>query len=295
MIARLVENGKISWDTTLEQIFGAKHVHPDLRPATVRQLLGHRAGFKCDAHWPSTQTQYNEAATLRMRRRQDVTQEALRTKPEHLPGTTHLYSNLGYVIAGHIAEFKTGIPWETLMIEGVFKELKMRDSGFGPPGPNQAVQPTGHDQAWQSFNRNAQFFAVVGPAGTIHCTLSDWARFVAEHLKGVRGESDILSKERFDELHEPLEGQNYALGWGIEHLPAAGGKVVSHGGSNSYWVCHVKIALNKDFGVIVATNIGCDGCDPHLSAKACDEVVKELMRLHLINLKSDYEKYIGVP
>jgi CubicO group peptidase (beta-lactamase class C family) len=272
MIARLVEDGRLTWGTTLEQIFGANHVHPDLRPATVRQLLGHRAGFKRDAQWPSTQ--YNEAATLRMRRRQAVTQEALRTQPAHLPGTTFLYSNLGYVIAGHIAEFKTGVPWESLMVEGVFRKLKMRDSGFGPPGHNYAVQATGHDKDGNPARRSVD--AVVGPAGTIYCTLSDWARFIAEHLKGPEGESNLLSKERFNELHEPLEGQSYALGWDPEHLPAAGGKVLGHRGSNAFWLSIVKVALNKDFAVMAVTNIGGDNAQ-----KAVEEATREMMRLHL--------------
>ena len=279
MIARLVEGGKISWDTTLEQIFGANHVHPDLRPATVRQLLGHRAGLKGNAHWLNDNNRANKLL------REDVTQEALRTKPEHLPGTTFLYSNLGYVIAGHIAEFKTGLPWETLMIEGVFKELKMRNSGFGPPGPNQAMQPTGHDKAGNpSRNDNPP---VIGPAGTIHCTLSDWARFIAEHLKGPKGESTILSQASFNELHEPLEGQGYALGWNTEHLPAAGGKVLFHSGSNNYWLCTVKIALNKDFAVMVVTNIANDNAH-----KAVAETIKELMRLQL---KSEQGKFEAPP
>ena len=51
MIATLVEEGKIGWDTTVEQSFPdvADHLPADLRPVTVLQLLSHRSG--CERIW----------------------------------------------------------------------------------------------------------------------------------------------------------------------------------------------------------------------------------------------------
>lgn len=45
-----------------------------------------------------------------------------------------VYSNLGYMVAGAMAEKKTGKSWEALMQEKLFKPLGMTSAGFGFPG-----------------------------------------------------------------------------------------------------------------------------------------------------------------
>ncbi len=53
MLATLVEEGKLSWSTTLEQAFSelARKMHSAYRKVTLNHLLAHRAGFP-EASWP---------------------------------------------------------------------------------------------------------------------------------------------------------------------------------------------------------------------------------------------------
>jgi CubicO group peptidase (beta-lactamase class C family) len=53
MLATLVEEGKLSWDTTLEQAFPEllPKMNPAYRKVTLEQLLAHRAGFTVES-WP---------------------------------------------------------------------------------------------------------------------------------------------------------------------------------------------------------------------------------------------------
>ena len=44
------------------------------------------------------------------------------------------YSNLGFIIAGAIAEARTGKSWEDLIREQIFAPLGIKSAGFGPPG-----------------------------------------------------------------------------------------------------------------------------------------------------------------
>ena len=59
---------------------------------------------------------------------------AAKTKLESAPGSTYLYSNLGYTIAATMAEAATGKESEDLIGSMVFKPLGMSSCGFGGVG-----------------------------------------------------------------------------------------------------------------------------------------------------------------
>ena len=67
-------------------------------------------------------------------------------KPAHPPGEKYVYSNVGYTIAGAMAEKATGATWEDLVKREVFEPLKLTGAGFGPPkSPDETLeQPRGH-------------------------------------------------------------------------------------------------------------------------------------------------------
>ena len=70
--------------------------------------------------------------------------ECSATLPSARPGTS-IYSNVGYALAGLMAEQVTGHSWEDLMRKRVFEPLGMLSAGFGPPGHAGRVdQPWGH-------------------------------------------------------------------------------------------------------------------------------------------------------
>jgi CubicO group peptidase (beta-lactamase class C family) len=89
----------------------------------------------------------------------------------------------------------------------------------------------------------------------VHATLADWARFVALHLAGARGEPTSLSPESMRKLHTPPAG-DYALGWIAAERDWAGGAVLTHRGSNTLWVAEVWILPKLDAAVLVTTNQG---------------------------------------
>src|SRR6185295_300556 len=121
----------------------------------------------------------------------------------------------------------------------------------------------------------------IGPAGIVHCTIGDWAKFISLHLLGARGEQGPIKfkPDTFTKLHTPGpgEGTAYAMGWGVAKRQWAKsqggtGTALSHSGSNTMWFCTVWIAPEKDFAVLVACNQGGDK-----AAKACDDAVMALI------------------
>jgi CubicO group peptidase (beta-lactamase class C family) len=188
--------------------------------------------------------------------------------PENPPGTKYEYSNVGYAIAAAMGERVSKRSWEQLMQAELFKPLGMTSAGFGPPGPQgKVVEPWGHlPPAAVATPAQADNPPSLGPAGRVHCSIRDWAKFVSLHLRGARGEeTTYLSAETFARLHRAPPDGDYALGWSITSRGWADGTVFTHAGSNTMWYCVVWAAPKKNFAVLSVTNIGgneaSQGCD----------------------------------
>ena len=76
----------------------------------------------------------------------------------------------------------------------------------------------------------------MGPAGTVHCSVPDWAKFAALHLAGEPWKgSKLLKPATFRTLHTPPPGREYAGGWIVVERSWAGGVALNHNGSNTSW------------------------------------------------------------
>jgi CubicO group peptidase (beta-lactamase class C family) len=62
------------------------------------------------------------------------------------PGSQYEYSNVGYVLAGAIAERITGQAWEELIAKTIFQPLGMTSAGFGGLGTAGKI-----DQPWPHY------------------------------------------------------------------------------------------------------------------------------------------------
>ena len=268
LIATLVEEGGLSWQTTIADAFPdlIATIHPAWQAVTVEQLLAHQSGLpsndgSSDQFWVQFWSQVGVHSGPLIEQRRSAVELMLKQGPAFPPGSRSSYSNLGYIAAGTIAEAFTGQVWEELMAERLFIPLGMPSAGFGAPGNSGTnSQPRGHHvRTPHEPGPHADNLPVMGPAGTVHSSLADWGKFIALHLAGARGESDFLKPGTFQKLHTivPVQGTDafpYALGWIVAERSWAGGRVLTHTGSNTYWYAVVWIAPSKDFAVFVATN-----------------------------------------
>ena len=269
LIAQQVAEGKLQWTTSLgEALPGLRDgMHESARKITVAQLLQHRSGLPSQpptAQWVSLFS--FDGSNLKARR--EVAQTMLKIKPEAAPGERFQYSNAGYMIAGAALERATGKSWQQLIQVRLFDVLGMSSAGFGAPGYDGKVeQPWGHitvdmvDKPMFADNPPS-----LGPAGTVHASLEDWARFLAMHL-GVVAEAgkSVCSASSLATLHQPPEGGDYALGWVVTKRDWADGPILWHNGSNTMWYAVTWMAPDMGFAVLVTCNHGG-------GSKACDEV-----------------------
>jgi CubicO group peptidase (beta-lactamase class C family) len=285
LIGRLVEQGKLKWETTIAEVF------PDLaapwpqafREITLLHLLSHRAGLApnllCFALPKTDPVREQRLAALKL---------ASSIKLLSVPGEKYLYSNLGYVIAGTMAEKAGDAPWEELVKTLIFEPLGMKNVGYGGVGtPGQIDQPWGHAADGKPVAGNGPDMdnpPVVGPAGRVHCSLGDWAMFIADQLRGGGRQKALLKPETYQKLHTPPFGGNYALGWLVVEREWGGGPVLTHAGSNTMNYAVAWLALKRDFAVLVVTNQGGEA-----AGKACDEAASALIRRHQKS-KSEVER-----
>lgn len=272
LMATLVAEGKLSWDTSLIAVLPELKgkIHPDYHPVSVWQLLTHRAGLEANAaNW------WTHRKMELIKRRLAILEANLNEAPARKQGAYH-YSNLGYLIAGCMAEKITGATWESLMRKRIFKPLGMKSAGFGPPGPSgKTEQPWGHvrsDEGWRP--RQFDNAEALGPAGRVHCTIADWAKFLAIQLPG--GNKLGLNGKTLDKLITPTG--TYAGGWTVNKRPWGKGTVLMHSGSNTMWYALVWVAPEIDRAFLVVTN----SRDEH-SHPICDQMIGKLIGINQDN------------
>jgi CubicO group peptidase (beta-lactamase class C family) len=273
LVGMLVEEGKLNWTTALGELFGdtAKPMHPAWEKVTLRQVLAHRAGLR---HEPGGLAQvFGEALGRRLRarlgtvpqQRMEIVREALARPPGIAPDSKYWYSNVDYILAGAVLEQITGLAWEDLMRERLFQPLGISTGGFATELP--------------------MFY---GPAGLARMTVTDWAKFIALHLRGDPANphchAALLKPDTYAELHAVGPTVPYSKGWvmrGITHLatgaavpavayragwfistaswargvrPGDTGRYLWHGGRIGMSYSVVCIAPEIDFAVLVACN-----------------------------------------
>lgn len=269
LLATLIANEEITWETTIIDVFPELKdiIHRDYHKVTLHQLVTHRAGIQANATnwWLYQELEIKE-------RRLSLIKEYLK-KPSRFEPGEYNYSNFGYMIAGCMAERITGLSWETLINKRIFEPLGMNSAGFGPPGTiNQIDQPWGHDKSngnWQPKQLdNAE---ALGPAGRIHCTIEDWAKFISLYLK--KGNTKILERKQLNKLIDPVG--DYACGWAVLRREWANGIAITHSGSNTMWYITVWIAPEINRAFIAGTN-----SSDQNSGMICDKMIANLIEVN---------------
>jgi CubicO group peptidase (beta-lactamase class C family) len=281
LVALFVEKGDLKWDDTLAKVFPelAEAMSPQVRKITLEQLLTHHAGLKPNV---GLGLLFIPSKLSPRQQRQEVLKGIVSEKLDAEPASKFQYSNVGYILAGHMVEKVANSDWEEVITKKLFQPLGMKTAGFGPMGTAGKV-----DQPWQHKadgtpiepGPNKDNHVVMGPAGRVHCSLPDWARFIALQLRAGTGQPTLLKPETFKLLHDtPFPYKAYCLGgWGrTAKNKDTEGMVLTHDGSNNQNHCTAWLALERGFAVLVAAN---QGGDP--GNEACTAARKELVRRFL--------------
>ncbi|NQZ05753.1 MAG: beta-lactamase family protein [Algicola sp.] len=275
LAALLVKQGTLQWNTTIAEVFPELQgvMRTEYESVRFDELLSHTSGLTTNIH--NINAYYNRTDDITTQRQQ-VIEESLVRAPAVSQGQFN-YSNLGYMIAGAMMERLTGNSWETLLSNNLFSALLMTNSGFGAPDTlENLTQPVGHQMTGNSWrpirSGNTDNPAILGPAGTVHVTLTDMGNYLAAHLAGARGldVDGLLSAAEFEKLHTPLAIGDYALGWGVVN------NSLQHSGSNTMWLATMLINPEKNLALFVATNAADLNNQNSVAFKATNALIGQL-------------------
>lgn len=258
MIARLVEQGVLGWDTPLSTLLPdlAAQMQPAYRGVTLVQLLSHRAGLPENLTDAAALDAFFVDTRALPVQREAYVNAALAEAPVHPPGTEFAYSNSGFLIAAVIAERATGKEVEALMQREVFQPLGMTGAGFGP---TPAGQPLGHRGGKPVTTAPQKADDGVPPiytaAGNLHMRLQDLALFAIDQLAGSQGKGTLLTPASYALMQTAQPGSGSGLDWGVQpSIAGRQGPVLVHGGSDGNWLAWVVLFPGQNNGVIAIAN-----------------------------------------
>jgi len=278
----LVDEGKIKWTTTLKEIFPDLEIHKGYQNSSLEQLLSHTAGFPNTSNDQKLWMKLIANKTLSAQKQRDyLIKEILKRKPAYEAGAKHIYSNCSIAFTGMMLEKVAGKSWEVLLKEKLAKPLKMDSLGFGPPASEGKIdQPLGHFHNGHTnvaipSTIHADNPAAIAPAGLVHCSIADFAKYTAMYSQKAKG---FLKPETFEKI-KAIVRDSYAQGWMVFERPW-GGKVLFHNGTNRTFYAIMWVAPEKEFSVVVASNIV-----NNKIAQAVDEVASQAIIKFLLNKK----------
>jgi D-alanyl-D-alanine carboxypeptidase len=226
-------------------------------PVTLRQVVSHTAGLPHDLpygaqYWDRTGTDIAFPSAAKVR-------QHLRDLPLIcVPGTTHHYSNVGFMVVGLALEAAFGQPYQQVVRERVLEPLEMSDSffwsssrldqlakGYRPEGGGLAVAPN-VDVGWDTAG------------GGLCCSVADLMRFIRLHLADApAGGPQVLGGSSIREAQQPVfvtpgwDG-GAGLGWGLRR--ADGETIVGHSGGLPGFATRMALMPALGLGAALLSN-----------------------------------------
>jgi CubicO group peptidase (beta-lactamase class C family) len=266
ILGMLVEQKKIGWETRVAEVFPEWKIRGDYAQVTLSDFLAHEAGLPPygDEEEMKKLPPLNGSATENRRR---FAEFVLGQPPSVPPRTQFQYSNADYVIAAAIAEKVSKKSWEELVRTRIFDPLHMTSAGIGWPSrvwghemTNGALKPDDPHGPYQLQN-------FLAPAGDLHMTTDDLAKFLRAHLLAMNGKKTLVSPATAAVMH--TKRKKSGLGFGVATV-AGFDDVATHSGSADTMVTVIAIAPHDNVAVAVSTNAAGDAATKAVGAELRD-------------------------
>ena len=258
--ARLVDQGKLKWNTTLLQVFPElrKSANPAYHNITLADLLSHRTGFPVFNNYLqlSKFPGYQGSPTEKRRLTLEWLVQQKQVYKDSADKGSFLFSNVNTMAAAAMLEKVSRKPWEELIADLVNKPLGISVK-IGLPNRLDVNQPWGHWVEGGRFNPMGptHWFGLnpsLAPAADANLTVTDYVKFVQDHLKGLNGKKALLPARSYELMHYgfPI----YSMGW--SNIPVDNYHISEADGTMGTFYSHVEIIKEKNIAVIVMANSG---------------------------------------
>lgn len=278
LLMQLVEMGRLRLDDRVSRYIQGFGVYGK-SPITVRQVLAHASGL---AHWhPYFEELLKVNAAVRRgimtsRGAKEFVHNSInRAQLKYEPGTRQLYSDLGFMLLGHLIEVLTGLKLDKAAQRYVFQPLGLKATSYidltlirrrGIHPVRDLIAPT-EECPWRRrvlcgevHDDNAWAMGGIAGHSGVFSTAADLHLFAAEMLKASLGRSAFLKQETIRHFWNagrtsPVEGWRY--GWdspskenGLSESRLSPGAV----GQNGFTGCSIWLEPEQGLDIILLSN-----------------------------------------
>ncbi|MFC2088305.1 serine hydrolase domain-containing protein [Calditrichota bacterium] len=272
LAAKLVEQGLITWDTKLFDLYPElkNECKPDYFNITLLELLSHRARlikFMDDSEtYPIIDYEKNIEGDLSIaEKRYHFIKQVLKYEPiawhDH---PDDRYSNAGFIAAALMLEKAVGKTWEKLIME-VSAALNLGIQ-IGWPDDNNPNQPKGHinPKTWlldidkeliplpgvlKKYHYFNQYISLCNPSGNLSISLRGFLKYLRLIIEGLNGKDNYLKSESYKQIFNSYT--DYSCGWmnEIYFVPC-----FHHRGSAGTFNSIAIIVPDKNVGIVIMIN-----------------------------------------
>jgi len=256
-IMQLCEQGLIEHDAPAARYLRSYRLapaRPEHGPPTVRQLLTHTAGLPELVH-PTRAFKPILGETVPFGQPVPTLAEFYRGQLRLVaePGTTHAYSNHGFVTLGQIIEDVSDVPLARYVREHIFAPLGMADTDLVRSHRMASRLATGYALRAKGPRPVGDVDLVTVGAGAVYSTTRDMARYVTALLGGGRNEAgSVLAAETVAGMFEPqyrADPRLSGIGLAFFRHDLGGHLVVEHDGLVPGFSSQLSIAPHDGVGV----------------------------------------------
>ncbi len=249
-IGQLVEAGKLSWDSRLDQLVPEYPDQAAAKKITVWELLHHTSGlgdFFVPTFFEHREKYVDPADYLDLIARQPIVSES---------GNQMNYSNAGYVLLGRIIENVSHEGYFDYIQRHVFVPAGMRSSGFNTLDevtPTLAVGYFHESPFSMSWKANAMKIPFKGsPAGDCYSTNADLLSF-ADALRG----SKLLKQHTLERMFkDPVRMGPLGMAAGFGERLSHGRHIRGHQGGIEGVTTNLAIVWETQGAVALTSNQG---------------------------------------
>lgn len=259
-VMQLVEQGKLDLDADINAYLDFRIPDTFPQPITLKHLLTHTPGFE-DRYFEFLALDAGELAPVRQWL---VSHMPARVRP---PGDIAAYSNYGTCLAGYIVARVSGRPYEQYIQENILTPLGMAHTTAQSPMPTElrahvSKGYTYEDGAFQAFPDYLGQAALV-PAGGLHTSATDMARFMIAHLQNGRysdaniTERRILKESTAQQMHITLYAPDPRIlgaAYGFFDFSDNGQRTIGHSGEAAPMNSLLLLLPDHNLGVFVVYN-----------------------------------------
>jgi CubicO group peptidase (beta-lactamase class C family) len=249
-IMRLVEQGKVSLDDTLQKFLPSFPTQGNR--VTVRHLLNHTSGIKS---YTSLGPKWGRVMRL------DLVPDSLvalfANEPfDFKPGDQWLYNNSGYFLLGMIIEKVSGKTYGQYLKDELFTPLGLKSTIYCDQAPLIKHRAQGYALRPDSTFINAEPLSMTQPyaAGSLCSTVTDLAAWTLALSSGK-----VVSPASYKAMATPgtlNDGKPLSYGFGLGVGTLGGHRQVSHNGGINGFISELHHYPDDSLVTVVLTNTG---------------------------------------